>query len=48
MEEKPSLYKYKTDVTDYINDYPAIADSMKTYAISNMQTGQFLVNNELK
>jgi phosphoglycerol transferase MdoB-like AlkP superfamily enzyme len=44
-KENPSLYKYKTDVTDYINDYPTIADSMKTYAISNMQTGQFLVNN---
>ncbi|MCB9360076.1 MAG: LTA synthase family protein [Flavobacteriales bacterium] len=44
-KEKPSLYKYNTDVTDYINDYPAIADSMKIYAISNMQTGQFLVNN---
>jgi phosphoglycerol transferase MdoB-like AlkP superfamily enzyme len=42
-KEKPSLYKYKTDVTDYINDYPAIADSMKTYAISNMQTGQTLI-----
>lgn len=44
-KEKPSLYKYKTDVIDYINDYPTIADSMKTYAISNMQVGQFLVNN---
>jgi phosphoglycerol transferase MdoB-like AlkP superfamily enzyme len=47
-KEKTSLYKYKTDVTDYINDYPALADSMKTYAISNMQVGQFLVDNELK
>lgn len=39
-----SLYKYnETTVNDYSKTYPAIADSMKTYAFSNLQAAQYLV-----
>lgn len=39
-----SLYKYnETDVTDYVKTNPAIADSMATYAFSNLQTAQYLL-----
>lgn len=42
-----SLYKYnETSVTDYIKLLPQLADSMKTYAFSNMQTAQYLIENK--
>ena len=42
-----SLYKYnETEVTDYIKLLPQLADSMKNYALSNMQAAQYLVENK--
>ncbi|MBI2281970.1 MAG: sulfatase-like hydrolase/transferase [Bacteroidetes bacterium] len=42
-----SLYKYnETSVTDYIKLLPQLADSMKNYAFSQMQTAQYLIENK--
>ncbi len=43
---KESLFKYKySDMTNYITDYKKIADEMKQYAASNMQTAQYIIKN---
>lgn len=43
-----SLFKHhENEVNDYIKQYPNIADSMKMYAISQMQTAQYLIEKKL-
>ncbi len=42
-----SLYRYKEkDHKDYINNFTEQAERMKTYGISNMQTGQYILKNQ--
>lgn len=41
-----SLYRYKeNDDKDYIDNFTEQAERMKTYGLSNMQAGQFLLDN---
>ena len=41
-----SLYRYRhRDTGNYIHQYPAVADSMKQYALVNMQVAQWMVRN---
>jgi phosphoglycerol transferase MdoB-like AlkP superfamily enzyme len=42
-----SLYKYReTSLTDYIKQLPTLADSMKTYGLSQVQAAQHLIENK--
>ena len=42
-----SLYHYRDqELTDYIGKFPALADSMKDYAYSMIQTAQWLIANK--
>lgn len=42
------LYKYRNkDINNIANEYPAVADSMKTYAVSMMITADYLVKNKM-
>ena len=41
-----SLYKYRnSDVKNYISENGSKADNLKNYALSMMQTAQFLISN---
>ncbi len=43
---KESLYKYKNqDTHNYLTQYKTIADSMKTYSFSMLQTSQWMISN---
>ena len=43
-----SLYRYKNkDLTNYLESQRSLADSMKTYTYSMLQTTQYLIRNRL-
>lgn len=47
-DKSRKLYKYKSkDKTDYSGQYPAVADSMDVYAKSNLQTFQYILNQNV-
>jgi len=42
------LYKYKSkDLTNYIQENPALADSMRTYTYSMMQTANWMIKHKM-
>lgn len=46
--DKEYLYKYKTkDLKNYINDYRAVADSMKNYAVNMLVGANYLIKTNL-
>ncbi|MGB9697369.1 MAG: LTA synthase family protein [Ignavibacteria bacterium] len=46
-EGPTTLYKYKLkDVTNYLNGYPQVVDSMQTYAYSMLQVTQWLIEKK--
>jgi phosphoglycerol transferase MdoB-like AlkP superfamily enzyme len=49
LDGSEALYKYNSrDRKNYIEEYSQLADSMRTYALSNLQAAQYIMQNNMQ